>query len=128
MITVERDEARAKELLREMREKYGESYWKRMDKQGGERRPDYQERVFDQAEFEFKAMEALGYLVAHRQYVVRVNDRLDIYPRNQRWHDVKKNKRGQFIQGRMVEFVEKFFAKVEQEEENLTEAQSDGSN
>ncbi len=39
----------------------------------------------------------------------RINNRLDIYPKNARWHDIKKNKRGSFYGRNLGNFVRGYF-------------------
>jgi hypothetical protein len=41
-------------------------------------------------------------------YQFRVNGRLDIYPTNKRWHDIKENKRGGYES--LTEFIPRFFS------------------
>lgn len=41
-------------------------------------------------------------------YQIRINNRLDIYPVNRRWHDLKNNLRGDYRN--MHRFVDEFFA------------------
>lgn len=41
-------------------------------------------------------------------YQFRVNGRLDIYPTNKRWHDLKKNKRGGYES--LLDFIPSFFS------------------
>jgi hypothetical protein len=45
----------------------------------------------------------------HQETHVRLNNELDIYPVNQRYHDLKNNKRGNT--GNVLRFVERFFKK-----------------
>lgn len=45
------------------------------------------------------------------EYQYRINEVLDIYPQNQRYHDIKKNKRGDYQN--MIKFVNNFFRKEE---------------
>lgn len=40
-------------------------------------------------------------------YQYRINGILDIYPQNQRYHDIRKNKRGDYKE--MIKFVNNFF-------------------
>lgn len=39
----------------------------------------------------------------------RINDRLDIFPSNKRFHDIKTMKRGDIGNGRFCEFVKEYF-------------------
>mgnify|MGYP006921294814 CR=1 FL=1 len=51
---------------------------------------------------------SLGYNVKRfTEYQFRVNDRVDVYPVNRRWHDIKENKRGDYED--IFAFCEKFF-------------------
>lgn len=43
----------------------------------------------------FEALEFQGYSVRHiTPYQIRINEILDIYPSNKRWHNIKTGKRG----------------------------------
>ena len=46
------------------------------------------------------------------QYQIRINNRLDIYPKNARWHDIKLNKRGGFEGRNLATFVRKYFKEI----------------
>lgn len=39
-------------------------------------------------------------------YQWRINDRIDIYPTGEKWHDIKKNERGDFFTTDLFEFLE----------------------
>lgn len=42
-------------------------------------------------------------------YQFRINDRLDIFPTNARWHDTEINKRGSFSGQNVKQFVRTYF-------------------
>ncbi len=45
-------------------------------------------------------------------YQYRVNEVLDIYPTNAKYHDIKRNKRGSFRGQNVCMFVRKFFKTI----------------
>jgi hypothetical protein len=45
-------------------------------------------------------------------YHFRINEILDVYPVNQRWHDIKANERGSYYD--IFDFVKKFFIKPDE--------------
>lgn len=50
----------------------------------------------------------LGYQVRQlTPYQFRIEGRLDVYPVNRKWHDIKSNKRGSY--GDVIDFVRTFF-------------------
>lgn len=69
------------------------------------------ERVNSQENFYLDLMNRLrrlGYEVHQfTPYQFRIEGRLDVYPVNRKWHDIKSNKRGSY--GDVIEFVRTFF-------------------
>jgi len=56
-----------------------------------------------------KELEGLGYQVRKMSpYQFRINDRLDIYPSNKRWNDIKEFKRGDIRGITFVGFVKNY--------------------
>jgi len=54
-----------------------------------------------------------GYTIIKKtEYHFRVNGRLDIYPKNARWHDIAKQKRGSFHGKNLATFVRKYFGEI----------------
>lgn len=61
----------------------------------------------------FRNLEDSGYLVRamNGSHQIRINLRLDIYPKSLKWHDIKENRRG-VVQGEPVEdFVSRYLGK-----------------
>ena len=50
---------------------------------------------------------------AFTPYQFRINDRLDIFPTNNRWHDIILNRRGVFTGMKADRFVAGYFAQLE---------------
>ena len=78
--------------------------WKEYREEQKERR---QERLPKRTE-EIQSLTFLGFKVEQMtEYQFRVNDRLDLYPIHNRYHDIENNKRGGYKNA--VEFVKLFF-------------------
>lgn len=45
-------------------------------------------------------------------YQFRIDDRLDVYPTNARWHDIKTGKRGGFEGKNLARFVRTYFKEI----------------
>ena len=59
---------------------------------------------------EILSLSKLGFKVEQKtEYQFRINDRLDLYPIHNRYHDIEKNRRGGYKN--VCEFVNRFFAK-----------------
>ena len=90
--------------------KFGRAYWDKMKAQGGERKDDYQQRVYAQAIQSMKILQDHGYDIKsfNSGWQYRVNDKIDIYPRNERWHDLKTQDRGSYskFQKNLTSFVQ----------------------
>lgn len=94
--------------------KYGEDYWAAMEAQGGEDRNDYQIRAHELGKMQLRRLNEkyLGCVKALTEYQFRINNRLDIYPRNQKWHDIKNNTRGDYRPNRLEAFVINYIERV----------------
>lgn len=42
-------------------------------------------------------------------YHFRINDRLDVFPIKCRWHDIKKNERGDYERGKLFKILNQIF-------------------
>lgn len=69
--------------------------------------------VYDRRKSYFQELIDSGYHVEQMtEWQFRVNGVLDIYPKNARWHDIKRQKRGGFQGKNLARFVRKYFKEI----------------
>ncbi len=73
----------------------------------GEQRDRRTERVIDRTS-QILSLKEEGFDIEQKSaFHVRVNGRLDLWPTHNRFHDIRRNKRGGY--GDVIQFVKKFF-------------------
>lgn len=77
---------------------------KRRDKQ----EQIYEQKKSDQLEADLKVLQGVGFEIKdlNNSYQYRINGKLDIFPTNRNYHDIKNNKRGGYKN--LVGFVKNF--------------------
>lgn len=54
-----------------------------------------------------------GYIIRKlTEYQYRINEALDVYPKNAKWHDLENNIRGSFHGKNLATFVRKYFNEI----------------
>lgn len=90
---------------------YGAAYWAKIRAdQNGEREKDYERRNQSLATVELGELYTNGFDIDQKtEWQYRIDETLDIYPRNHRWHNLKTGERGSYRPGRLLVFVDKHF-------------------
>ena len=83
-------------------------FWKDIREAGKEKHRKWRDETANVIDSKLIKLKNLGFQIKNlTPYQIRINNQLDIYWQSQRYHDVKKNKRGNY--DNLEKFIQKYF-------------------